>query len=114
MPGMNSSSGEAIDSLDHIQQSIADILTTPLGSRIMREEYGSLLPELTDQPLDQVTLLQLYAAIVIAIQTWEPRVLLDNITSLVSSEAHGQLILTLGILRLDTGMPEYQPLEIPL
>lgn len=27
--------------LDHIRQSVQDILTTPIGTRIMRREYGS-------------------------------------------------------------------------
>ena len=33
---------------DQIRQSIQDILTTPIGSRIMRRNYGSLLPQLID------------------------------------------------------------------
>uniref|UniRef100_UPI0026076D20 ATPase domain-containing protein n=1 Tax=uncultured Sphingobium sp. TaxID=316087 RepID=UPI0026076D20 len=29
---------------------VRDILTTPIGSRLMRRDYGSLIPELIDQP----------------------------------------------------------------
>ena len=35
-----------------IQQSLQDIITTPIGSRVMRREYGSLIFELLDQPIN--------------------------------------------------------------
>ncbi|EAI5420444.1 baseplate assembly protein, partial [Campylobacter coli] len=35
-----------------IEESIKDILTTPLGSRVMRPEYGSLLYTLIDRKID--------------------------------------------------------------
>lgn len=37
--------------LDHIRQSVQDILTTPIGTRIMRREYGSLIYQLIDSLL---------------------------------------------------------------
>ena len=46
-----------------ISQAIQDILTTPIGSRIMRREYGSLLPQLIDSPFNEITLLQLYGSL---------------------------------------------------
>ncbi|EPJ56349.1 MAG: w protein [Osedax symbiont Rs2] len=74
MSGMNVKSGRKIDSeFAHIQQSVADIITTPLATRLMRREYGSVLPDLIDQPLNQKTILRLYAAIAIAVIRWEPR-----------------------------------------
>lgn len=71
--GMDRNTGAAIDGIDHLRQSITDILTTPLGSRVMRREYGSRLFRLLDQPLNQATLVQLYAATVEALSRWEPR-----------------------------------------
>lgn len=59
---------------DHIKQSIADILLTPVGSRIQRREYGSLIPMLIDRPISHTLLLQLAACAVTAINRWEPRV----------------------------------------
>lgn len=42
---MNRYTGETLkNESDHIKQSIADILLTPVGSRIQRREYGSLIP----------------------------------------------------------------------
>lgn len=72
--GMNAATGQRLDGLDHIRQSIGKILTTPLGSRIMRRDFGSLLPELIDAPLNARTRLQLMAATAAAVIAWEPRV----------------------------------------
>ncbi|MDI5405236.1 thiamine pyrophosphate-binding protein, partial [Salmonella enterica subsp. enterica serovar Lubbock] len=40
---MNRNTGLAISDSEHISQSMRDILLTPVGSRVMRREYGSLL-----------------------------------------------------------------------
>lgn len=58
----------------HIQQSIIDIITTRIGSRVMRREYGSLLPELIDRPANDENMMQLMSATVIALSIWEPRI----------------------------------------
>ncbi|MEN1410054.1 GPW/gp25 family protein, partial [Pseudomonas aeruginosa] len=57
---MNAHTGGAIDRLAHIRQSIADILTTRIGTRVMRREYGSQLPELIDAPFNDTTRLHRY------------------------------------------------------
>ncbi|QBP10113.1 GPW/gp25 family protein [Cupriavidus metallidurans] len=72
--GLNSATGRAIADLPHIWQSIRDILTTPVGSRVMRRAYGSQVPMLIDQPLNDVTRLRVMSASVAAIVRWEPRV----------------------------------------
>lgn len=74
MSGMNTTTGRALDGVDHIRQSIRDILTTRIGSRVMRRDYGSLLPELIDHPANPANLLRLQAASIMAILRWEPRV----------------------------------------
>ena len=66
--------------IESIYQSVKDILTTPLGSRIMREEYGSLVFQLIDGPLDEILQLQLYAATATAIMQWENRIFLRSIS----------------------------------
>ncbi|MGN7444725.1 GPW/gp25 family protein [Pseudomonas lactis] len=76
---MNCDTGSAISTVEHIGQSISDILTTRLGTRVMRREYGNLLPELVDQPFNDATRLRVYAASVMAIMRWEPRVSLTRI-----------------------------------
>lgn len=47
--GMNQQSGLALTDMDHIRQSVRDILLTPQGSRIDRRQYGSLQFALADQ-----------------------------------------------------------------
>jgi hypothetical protein len=79
MIGMNAQTGKPISDLDHIRQSIFDILLTPLGTRIERREYGSLLPELIDAPINARTHVQLYAASATALMRWEPRVRLTRV-----------------------------------
>jgi len=55
MIGTNASTGRALEGTEHLVQSLADILGTPLGTRAMRRDYGSLLPELIDQPTNPAT-----------------------------------------------------------
>lgn len=71
--------GKIISYINQIRQSISDILTTPIGSRVMRRDYGSLLPELIDRPIDDVLILQCYSAIYSAILMWENRVIIEAI-----------------------------------
>ena len=71
---MNRFTGERIGEIAHIKQSIADILLTPIGSRIQRREYGSLIPLLIDRPINTTLLLQLASCAITAINRWEPRV----------------------------------------
>ncbi|MGO2242747.1 MAG: GPW/gp25 family protein, partial [Halomonas sp.] len=100
---MNAHTGSQLDSLTHIQQSVADILTTPLGSRVMRRDYGSLLPELIDQPLNGPTALRAYTATVVALMKWEPRLRVQQITRQVSTQRPGRFDLSLNAPRVDNG-----------
>lgn len=60
--------------LVHIHQSLTDIFTTPIGSRIQRRDYGSHLFALIDSPMNPTGRLLLAAALVDAAYRWEPRV----------------------------------------
>lgn len=73
-------SGQALKTeIDSIRQSIEDILGTPIGTRIMRREYGSLLAELLDQPINDSLVLKCYSAIYTAINRWEDRISISQI-----------------------------------
>lgn len=107
MSGMSATTGRRLDVLSHLRQSITDILSTPLGSRVMRREYGSALPDLVDAPLDGVTVLDIIQAVAAAIARWEPRVWVKRVA--VRAVAAGAIELDLdlvwradgGALRLD-------------
>jgi phage baseplate assembly protein W len=94
LSGMARTSGKPLSGLDHIAQSIGDILSTPLGTRVMRRDYGSLLFELTDAPLNRATALLLIAATAMAIARWEPRYTVTRV-QLSGDVASGQATVTL-------------------
>ena len=73
--------GRTLDprSSDYLEQAIADVLGTPIGSRQMRRAYGSLLFELVDQPLNPLLIQRLYAATVGALMRWLPLVSLIRV-----------------------------------
>lgn len=73
MHGMNRQTGQQLSDIEHVRQSIVDICTTPIGSRVFRREYGSRLPDLIDNPITAGTLLDIYTASADAIAKWEPR-----------------------------------------
>ncbi|PID61711.1 MAG: hypothetical protein CR974_04070 [Gammaproteobacteria bacterium] len=75
--GMSRDNGKVINKDDHIKQSIVDILTTPIGSRLQRREYGSHLFALIDSAGNAAGCLRLQAAAVDALERWEPRIQLD-------------------------------------
>lgn len=99
---MNRYTGRRISGMEHLKQSIADIITTPLGSRLERRTYGSLWPSLIDAPDNAVTRLRCYAAIASALMKWEPRLRVTRI-SLESGEQPGQAMVTLEGEYLPTG-----------
>lgn len=103
MTGMNRYTGQSMDEAAHIRQSIADILTTPLGARVMRRHYGSILFELIDQPLEGATLLRAYTGIMDALARWEKRVSLVSITRLVQTDRPGHLTLRAELMHRRSG-----------
>jgi len=96
---MNATTGRNMDELAHIQQSIRDILTTRIGTRTMRRTYGSILPELIDQPGNPATQLRLMAASVMAIIRWERRVMITQTQFTIDMAGKG--ILDMQAVRRD-------------
>lgn len=110
---MNRSTGLAIAGKAHLRQSVGDILTTPLGSRVMRRTYGSLVPELIDHPDNQITQIRLFAAIAGALMRWEPRMRLLRIR--VMRQQPGQADITLECIELlDDRQPQPLTLQVPV
>ncbi|HBW5828466.1 GPW/gp25 family protein [Klebsiella pneumoniae] len=99
--GMNRNTGLGISDTEHISQSMRDILLTPVGSRVMRREYGSLLSALIDMPQTPALRLQIMVACYSAIQKWEPRIRLTAI-SFETGEA-GEMYVDITGARTDTG-----------
>ncbi len=91
MQGISAVNGKRLDGVEHLRQSISDILTTPIGSRVMRRDYGSRIFSLIDAPMNRSTLLAIYAATADAIEQWEPRFQLSQVVA--SSASPGAVVL---------------------
>jgi phage baseplate assembly protein W len=85
MQGLNATTGRAIAGLAHLYQSIYKILTTPIGSRVARREFGSDVFTLTDAPNNPATRVRLYAAVATALIRWEPRLTLTRVQLVTST-----------------------------
>lgn len=92
--GMNPDGTGNLNDTAHLEQSIRDILTTPLASRVMRREYGSLVPDLTDEPMNNTTRLQCMSAVVIALTRWEPRIALNAVDVTWKAGGHAEVRIT--------------------
>ena len=85
MRGTDSNTGKPLAGIDHLRQSVRDILTTPIGSRVMRRAYGSQLFRLVDAPTNRSTVMDIVAATAEAIQRWEPRFRVTNVQAAMPS-----------------------------
>ena len=90
---MNVNTGKTISEIAHIKQSIANILSTPIGSRVMRRDYGSRLFERIDKPINGELIAEIYSDIVEAISTWEPRFEVEQVT--LQSIDKGKIVIDL-------------------
>jgi len=110
--GIDARSGKRLDGAEHIKQSIRDILTTRIGTRVMRREYGSRLPELIDNPMGELLKVELFAAVAEALVKWEPRFRLDRVY-LQDATAEGRMVLALeGRIRLNGEVVHFEGIEI--
>ncbi|EIZ77777.1 phage-related baseplate protein [Novosphingobium sp. Rr 2-17] len=101
MAGMSRTTGAVLDGVDHIAQSVRDILGTRKGSRPGRREYGSDVPDLLDQPLNGKTVLKIYAATALALSRWEDRIRVKRVSFAVG-DTQGSGTITTEAVRTDT------------
>lgn len=94
--GISAETGATVSGDEHLRQSIRDILMTPLGSRVMRRDYGSRVFELLDAPMTRSLTADLVAATAEALRRWEPRVKLTRVQAR-AAEA-GRLTLDLDLI----------------
>lgn len=111
--GMSRTSGATLSGDEHLAQSCEDIVTTPLGTRVMRRDYGCLLAELVDRPLNRATFLLASMAIALALARWEPRITVRQVT--VSGDlATGRAVTEITGTRAGTTANALTRLTIPL
>lgn len=93
MTGMARTTGTRLTFDAHLAQSIADILGTPKGTRVMRRDYGSDIPALIDAPINSETVVDLYQAVAESVGQWEPRLTLTRVQVLDATPGHLTLAL---------------------
>ena len=93
--GMNRHTGKALEGFDHLRQSVADILSTRKGTRVMRRDYGSDLAGLVDRPMNASLITAIYTETAEALYRWEPRLRLRRVEADLSGFAEGRIVLTL-------------------
>lgn len=103
MTGIDASSGRALGGIAHLRQSVSDILTTPIGSRVLLREYGSRLHDLLDRPLEPALLASIQAEAAGALTRWEPRLRLSRVRA--ESVSGERVTFSLEGVRLPGGQP---------
>jgi phage baseplate assembly protein W len=94
MAGMSRITGAAVGGFDHLRQSIQDILSTPVGTRVHRRDYGSDLPRLVDRPMNATLASDMVAAAAVTRST-VMRSSFNRGSHRSSAEAAGQIELSL-------------------
>lgn len=115
MRGTDATTGRELTGDDHLRQSIADILMTPIGSRVMRRDYGSALLELLDQPWNAVLRMRVFGAVALAVLRWEKRIRLRKVSLAPVEGEPGAFLMQLeGDRRDGLGRTSLTRLTLPL
>jgi phage baseplate assembly protein W len=93
-PDIDAQGGLALTSeRSEIEQAILIILTTSLGQRVMRPEFGCRLQELVFAPNDNQTAAQARRFVEEALGRWEPRIELVNVEARPDSDDGSRLLI---------------------
>ena len=103
MKGVNATTGKALQDIEHLKQSMRDILTTPIGERVMRRDYGSELYQLIDAPITRAIIARIYSAVITALLKWEPRFYPQQVT--ITSATPGKLEFDISGIHIPSGQP---------
>jgi phage baseplate assembly protein W len=92
----NASGGfSLIEGEDNVAQSIIMILSTALGERQMRFDFGSALPQLIFEPITASTLVELEQAARLALRDWERRILVRSVRAIPDPDVESKVNLTI-------------------
>ncbi len=93
-PDIDAQGGLALTSeRSEIEQAILIILTTSLGQRVMRPEFGCRLQELVFAPNDNQTAAQARRFVEEALGRWEPRIELVNVEARPDPDDGSRLLI---------------------
>jgi phage baseplate assembly protein W len=85
---------ETVSDEEDIRQSLAILLSTEVGERVMQPKYGCNLRRLLFEPLDLTLQAYMKDLIKTAILYFEPRIVLDDVTFELDSDA-GRIDITI-------------------
>lgn len=80
MAGIDRRTGRVLLGFPHVVQSLEVIFTTALGTRVMRRLFGSEVPGLLGKNIAPTTFLRFATAVHVAIELWEPRFRVVQVT----------------------------------
>lgn len=86
MAGINRVTGATIDNYQHALQSVEVILSTRIGSRIMRRQFGGGVAEILGRAVTPPLFALFQQLVATAIDVWEPRFRVRQIAPLGSVE----------------------------
>jgi phage baseplate assembly protein W len=94
---------------DKLRQNLKHLLLTGIGERLMQRQYGGGVTQLLQENLNDGLIAVAKHQIARAVVTYEPRVMLQEITAIP-----GNGTLTLRMTYLQAGTPGLQTVAIPL
>jgi len=106
MAGVRASDGAPIGGLEHMRQSVGKILNTRIGTRVLRRDFGSDVPNLLDRPIDGELRAGIYIATVEALSKWEPRLVIREIALTSADIGRVEMRITA------TYVPNGRPIEL--
>jgi len=86
MAGIDRRTGKGLSNYDHALQSVEVILSTRIGSRVMRRQFGGGVAEILGRAVTPPLFALFQQLVATAIDTWEPRFQVRNITPLGTVE----------------------------
>jgi len=100
--GINRRTGAILKGWPHTVQSIEDIVTTRVMTRVMRRPYGARVPSLVDAPTNESSLMEVRVALAEALAAWEPGFELKTV-AFVSASASGRASILLSGIEYPNG-----------
>lgn len=101
-PQINAHGGvELVGGFDEINQAIRIILSTAVGERVMRPEFGSRLHELVFAPLNETTFALARRYVEDALTMWEPRIELKQVSVAIAAPVHALEPFPAGMLSIE-------------
>jgi uncharacterized protein len=73
VPGVDRNTGKWLGGWAHVVQSIGVIVSTAIGTRVQRRQFGTEEAPLIDRPITESEVLHAIMAIAVALDKWEPR-----------------------------------------